>query len=495
LAVIDFFALLFMGRLISEGLIPLASIVGAIAIFISLVYSRRAFSPFRWMAIGIAFILMFTVYPICYTILLSFTNMSGGHLITKEQAIARLESRTYVPEGATEYAWTAYQSGEDYLLVLEDDAGNYTLVGTDREPQRISLDQFGETDSDGYPTSIERYQRISRRDVVARLTQIGALEFNGEEGSILVQSLRVAAQARQIYQYDEATDTMVDSRDGTIYRPVEGTFTSDAGDELAHGFTIGIGIENYRRFVSEERYAKPLGRIIIWNFAFAFFSVAVSFFVGLLIALAFDRLPGRRLIRTLLLVPYPIPVLVAITIWKALLNQQSRMYTAFLNLFAEAPSFFTDRNWTRVALIILNVYLSYPYFYILSAGALRAIPQELFQAAAIDGADGLATVRHITMPMILRILAPLLIASFSFNFNNFILIWTFNAGLPPQPETIVPTGYTDLLISLIFRLGFGTANVANYGFASAITVLLFLFVGEMVFFQTRSTKAFKEDTL
>jgi ABC-type sugar transport system permease subunit len=223
--------------------------------------------------------------------------------------------------------------------------------------------------------------------------------------------------------------------------------------------------------------------------------VAVSFFVGLLIALAFDRLPGRRLIRTLLLVPYPIPVLVAITIWKALLNQQSRMYTAFLNLFAEAPSFFTDRNWTRVALIILNVYLSYPYFYILSAGALRAIPQELFQAAAIDGADGLATVRHITMPMILRILAPLLIASFSFNFNNFILIWTFNAGLPPQPETIVPTGYTDLLISLIFRLGFGTANVANYGFASAITVLLFLFVGEMVFFQTRSTKAFKEDTL
>jgi ABC-type sugar transport system permease subunit len=147
LAVIDFFALLFMGRLISEGLIPLASIVGAIAIFISLVYSRRAFSPFRWMAIGIAFILMFTVYPICYTILLSFTNMSGGHLITKEQAIARLESRTYVPEGATEYAWTAYQSGEDYLLVLEDDAGNYTLVGTDRESPWTSSERPTLTDT------------------------------------------------------------------------------------------------------------------------------------------------------------------------------------------------------------------------------------------------------------------------------------------------------------------------------------------------------------
>ena len=162
---------------------------------------------------------------------------------------------------------------------------------------------------------------------------------------------------------------------------------------------------------------------------------------------------------------------------------------------ANAPSFFTDRTWTRIALIVLNVYLSYPYFYILSAGALRAIPQELFQAAAIDGADGLAMTRHITMPMILRILAPLLIASLSFNFNNFTLIWTFNAGLPPQPDTIVPMGYTDLLISLIYRLGFGTANVANYGFASAITVLLFLFVGVMVFFQTRSTKAFREDTL
>jgi len=495
-AAIDCLALIFMGRLIGDGLIPLASIVGAIAIFLSLVYFRRSFSPLRWMAIGIVFVLMFTVYPICYTILLSFTNMSGGHLITKEQAIHRIERYdTFTPEGATEYGWVAYVSGESYLLVLDDGEGTHLLVGTDRDPRQISLDEFGTVGPDGYPVTIDRHTRLSQREVVPRIDEIGELEFNGPAGTIRVQSLRLATQALWIYTYDSETDSIVDNRTGMTYRPVNGTFTAASGEVLVPGYSIGIGFANYWRFVSEERYAKPLGRIILWNFAFAIFSVAISFLVGVSIALAFDRLPGKRLIRTLLLVPYPIPVLVAITVWKALLNEQSGMYTRLIGLFANAPSFFTDRLWTRIALIVLNVYLSYPYFYILCAGALQSIPQELFQAAAIDGAGGMATIRRITMPMLLRVLAPLLIASLSFNFNNFTLIWTFNAGLPPQPDTIVPMGYSDLLISLIYRLGFGTANVANYGFASAITVLLFLFVGVMVFFQTRSTKAFQEDTL
>jgi ABC-type sugar transport system permease subunit len=495
-AVVDFFGLVLMGRLIADGLIPLASVIGAIVIFISLVFLRRRFSPFRWMAVGIAFVILFSVYPIVFTILLSFTNMGGGHLLTKQQSIDRLEGKVYVPEGAAEYSWVAYASDAGgYLLLLDPGDDFYLLVGANREARRVSLTQFGEVGSDGYPLEIDRHLLLSRRDTIPLIDQIGSLEYIGEDEIILVQSLRAAAESRPIYSYDPGTDTMTDTRTGTGYTPANGTFVSANGDELTPGFSVGVGLGNYRRFVGNAGYARPLGRIIIWNLSFSFFSVTLSFVLGLTIALVFDRLPGRRVIRTLLLVPYPIPILVAITVWKGLLNEQMGLYTKFIGLFTEAPSFLTDRNWTRIALIVINIYLSYPYFYILCAGAIRSIPGEIFQAAAIDGAGGAATIRHITMPMVLRILAPLLIASFSFNFNNFTLIWGFNAGLPAMADTIVPMGYTDLLISFVYRLGFGTANASNYGFASAITVLLFLFVGIMVFFQTRSTKAFKEDSL
>jgi ABC-type sugar transport system permease subunit len=161
-------------------------------------------------------------------------------------------------------------------------------------------------------------------------------------------------------------------------------------------------------------------------------------------------------------------------------------------LFGSSPRFFTDMNWTRLALIVLNVYLSYPYFYVLTSGALKSIPNDLFESASIDGAGPFTVVRKIILPMVMRILAPLVIASFCFNFNNFTLVWGFNAGMPPMADAAIPMGHTDLLISFIYRLAFSSSNVADYGFAAAITVLLFILVSLMVVFQTWNTKTIKE---
>jgi ABC-type sugar transport system permease subunit len=195
----------------------------------------------------------------------------------------------------------------------------------------------------------------------------------------------------------------------------------------------------------------------------------------------------------LLIVPYPIPVLVSIMVWRGLLNENMGLVTTVIsNIFGYSPKFFTDLNWTRFALILINVYLSYPYFYVLSSGALKAIPKDLFEAASIDGASPFLVVRRIILPLVMRILAPLVIASFCFNFNNFTLVWGFNAGLPAMADTAVPMGYSDLLISFIYRLGFSSSNAADYGFSAAITVMLFILVALMVFFQTLNTKTIKE---
>jgi ABC-type sugar transport system permease subunit len=93
---------------------------------------------------------------------------------------------------------------------------------------------------------------------------------------------------------------------------------------------------------------------------------------------------------------------------------------------------------------------------------------------------------------LLRILSPLLIASFTFNFNNFNLIYIFNFGNPPMANTIIPVGHTDILISFVYKLAFVTSGTTDYGLAAAISIILFLFVGSITVLQIRFTNTFQE---
>jgi ABC-type sugar transport system permease subunit len=233
--------------------------------------------------------------------------------------------------------------------------------------------------------------------------------------------------------------------------------------------------------------------MLTWNISFAFFSVLVSFALGLVVTLLFDKLPGQRVIRALLIIPWPIPVLVSILIWRSMLNPDLGFVAPLLeSIFGSSPAWFQNTFWTRVAVIMVNVWLSYPYFYVISAGAIRSIPAEVYDAAVVDGANAINKFRHITLPLLLRILMPLLIASFTFNFNNFNVIYIFNYGNPPMANTIVPMGHTDILISFVYRLSFVTSNVPNYGLAAAITVMLFILVSLIVILQMRFTNMLRE---
>lgn len=486
-AIIVFFGSWLMFRFIREGFYPLAAFIGACVVFLGVAFAKKTFFPYRWLSVGIVLAVLFTVYPIFYTLFLSFTNMSGGHLLTKEQAIQRISSVTYTPEEAPVYSWTAYKHGSsDYLLVISDRDGNLSTVKPDAPVK-------ARPDLAALPETVDGYRKLSPIDSLREIDAIGKLKYGQSPDVISIVSASEATATMGRYEYDHDRDSFTDAKTGMAFRPVRGTYRSASGDELIPGFMVGIGAENYTRFLGNDGYRKPILSIILWNLVFALGSVGISFGLGLLIALMFEDLPGKRIIRSLLIIPYPVPVLVSIMVWRALLNERMGLVTNLIaSTFGVSPHFFTEAAWARAALIVINVYLSYPYFYILSSGALKSIPGDLFEAARIDGAGPLMITGKITLPLVLRILGPLLIASFSFNFNNFTLIWGFNAGLPAMPDTIVPMGYTDLLISFIYRLGFSTANAADYGFAAAITVMLFIFVSVMVFFQTINSKALKE---
>jgi|GEM_PF-3205011 len=123
-ALIDVAVIWFVSRLLPLGYFPLAAVVAAVAVGVNVILlSKRAY-PLRWMVAGLVLLVMFTLYPIVFSVWVAFTNYGEGHLITKQQAIAQILKVSYLPETGRAYAWTAFQSpAGDYALWLIDADG------------------------------------------------------------------------------------------------------------------------------------------------------------------------------------------------------------------------------------------------------------------------------------------------------------------------------------------------------------------------------------
>lgn len=483
-------------KLVIDGLYPLASVLSGISVFIAFTYFKRKFTAWRWVAVGISIAVLFTIYPILYTFNISFSNMSSGHLMTKQQAISRIEQQQFIPENSAKFKWTVFKASDNtYALWLISPDGNSLFVkqGSAAEQLVVGKNGVGELDKDGVPLTIDGYQRLSRKDSIKLLTELSKLEFGLAPTTYKVKSLGEANESAQLYKYDAAQDVVVNQQTGEIFTPIKGTFTSAAGEKIIPGYTVSIGLDHYKYFVGTEGFRKPLADILLWNITFAFLSVFISFAVGLVASIMFEGLPGKRIIRSLLIIPWPIPVLVSVLIWRNMLHPDMGFVAPILQaIFGSSPDWFTSTFWTRFGVIMVNVWLSYPYFYVITAGALRAIPEEIYSAAIVDGANPWQKFRFITFPLLMRILTPLIVASLTFNFNNFNVIYIFNYGLPAMANTIVPMGTSDILVSFIYRLAFVSSNVADFGLAGAITVLLFILIAVMVILQIRVGNMFKE---
>jgi ABC-type sugar transport system permease subunit len=433
-----------------------------------------------------------------FTANVSLTNYGFGHLVTKEQAIEQIEKVKYLPEGAGEYTWTAYRSEDGQFAVwLQGPDGVALLALPNQELVVANPGEFGvgELDADGIPETIDGYQRLNRLSVVQYINDLGEMDLGTGDRIARIQSLDLAAELQPRYVYDEVADTFTDQVTGQVYSPVDGIFTADNGDELKPGFRIYIGLQNFADFFASPAITGPLVRIVVWNFVFAFMSVATTFFLGLAIALIFnDRtLPGRKIILTLLLIPYTIPSLITIMVWRGMLNPEFGIINRVLmDLIGWAPPWFTDPYWAKVAILIVNLWLGYPYFMLVCSGALQAIPTDIYGAAEVDGANTWQRFWRITFPLLLVAIGPLLVASFIFNFNNFNVIFLFIQGGPPIAGAATNAGHTDILISYVYNLAFAGGRGAQYGFAAAITMVVFVFVAIMTLLQFRYTQMWEE---
>jgi ABC-type sugar transport system permease subunit len=497
LVAVDVAVIWFIARLVSLGYYPLVAATFIIALFVNVVLLRQEAYPIRWMVVGLVLMAMFTIYPIFFTVWVSFTNYGEGHLITKTQAVDQILKAKYLPESGVSFTWTAFKTPDGvYALWLKDAEGNgyLALVGEPLAQPKPGEMGVGELDENGIPKTIEGYQRLNAI-LAATDKNLTEIQFGEVGKTIQVRSPKEAAELLPLYVYDPEADTMTSQETGVVYQNIAGTFTSQTGDQLRPGFIAPVRFANFKEFFVSPALRGPLVRIVTWNFAFATLSLLFNFGLGLAIAIMFnDRtFPFKRIIRTLLIIPYTIPALLTILVWRGMLNPELGIIDGFFeSLFGWAPPWFTNQWWAKVAILLINLWLSYPYFFLICSGALQSISDDYYAAAQVDGANYWQQFWNITLPLLLVAVGPLLIASFIFNFNNFNLIYIFNQGGPPMAGTPTPAGHTDILISYVYNLAFTANRGVDYGFAAAITIIIFFIVGAITLFQFRYTRMWEE---
>ena len=472
----------------------LAAMVALVVVADWVYFSKRTL-PLKYVLPGLAFLLVFQVYVVAYTGFVAFTNYGDGHNSTKEHAVeALLQQNERRVEGSPTYPVTVVERGDQLGFAVVD--GDEVLVGTAEEPLQR---EAGATVDGGRVTQVPGATVLDRQAVLARQAEVTALRVpvsdDPTEGSIRTQDARTGFVALPSLAWDPEADTMTDVTTGTVYRASDdGWFRSADGERLDVGWRVVVGFDNFRTAFADERYAGPFLRILTWTFAFAILSVATTFLLGLFLAVTFNdaRLRGRKIYRTLLIVPYAIPGFLAALLWSGMLNRSFGFVNQVLLNGAAIP-WLTDPWLAKLSVLGVNLWLGFPYMFLICTGALQALPADVLEAAKVDGAGALRTWRSVTLPLLLAATTPLLISSFAFNFNNFTLVYMLTGGGPRFADASVPLGHTDILISMVYSVSGldGTAS-KNYGLASALSIVVFIIVATISAIAFKRTKQFEE---
>ncbi|MBU8709659.1 MULTISPECIES: maltodextrin ABC transporter permease MdxF [Bacillus] len=245
-----------------------------------------------------------------------------------------------------------------------------------------------------------------------------------------------------------------------------------------------VGFKNFLNIFFLGSYRETFVNVLGWTVIWTICATTLQIILGIVTALFVnqDFIKGKRIFRMIFLFPWAVPAFITIMSFSNMFNDSigavnAQVIPLFNHLpFVDLPAIAwkTDPFWTKTALIMIQTWLGFPYIYVMVTGVLQAIPGELYEAAKIDGATFIQRFRHITFPMILFATAPVMITQYTFNFNNFSIIYLFNEGGPGSAGA--GAGSTDILISWIYKLTTGTSP--QYSVAAAVTLLIsFIVIG------------------
>lgn len=297
-----------------------------------------------------------------------------------------------------------------------------------------------------------------------------------------------------------------------IFTPVAFTimlsFTSYSGDNKTPGVLIGwIGWFNFKKMFTDQIFGHAFLTVLTWNIIWTLVATSLQISLGMLIAVILNQkfIKGKLIFRLIFLLPYAIPGFLLVMAMRGFFDPSyGAMNNIILKWFGvddpQKVQWLSDGKFTKLALILVQTWIAFPFIFLLTTAVLQSVPQDLYEAADMDGAKERHKFRKITLPMIFLTTGPILIMQYTGNFNNFGIIYLFNRGGPAFVDSDMQgsfAGQTDILLSWIYNLvglndGNANSQAAEYALGAAIGIFLSIFLMTIGVIQFTKSRSFKE---
>lgn len=498
-------------------------------LIVNWLYLRRGGLPAKYLAPGVILLIAFQVYVLFFSAYTAFTNYGSFHNGDQKLAVSAIRAAGFgAVDGAPQYEVRLVKDDKGRIIyMLTDPLGGKVYVGGKATPLTEvpactqAITDVIANNSTAVPSSDCEIEILADNIAVAKsapgyaaASQDGLskaqsnslaaekiyVDPNDTSGQFIKSDdLTVAVTYQTELVWNEENKTFTRVTDGVVFsESVDGYFRAggaEDGEKVSDiGWRVEIGLKNFEKIFTDEGLRAPLLKIIAWTFIFAGSSVLTTFIAGLAIALLFndDRMKGKRVYRSLMILPYAFPAFLSAYVWRGLLNTDQGFVNNVILGGAQIP-WLTEEGPARAAILLVNLWLGFPYMFLITTGALQAIPAELTESATIDGATPWQILRQIKLPLLLVSIAPLLIASFAFNFNNFTLIYLLTKGGPlDSASSGYDAGGTDILITFVYKIAFSSGAGQDYGLASAFSILIFIIVATFSLISFRRTRTLED---
>ena len=262
--------------------------------------------------------------------------------------------------------------------------------------------------------------------------------------------------------------------------------------QYSKGVVHIVGIANFIE-VFQGPFSKVFIPVFLWTCVYALVSTVGTYFLGLIMAILVnnENIKERAIYKAILVIPWALPATVAILSFQGLFNGTYGAINNLLlswNIIAAPIPWLSNQLYARIVVIIVNLWLGFPFMMNVCLGALQAIPKTYYEAADVDGASKFTQFKKITLPSLAQTSYPLVISSFAFNFNNFGAAFLITGGGPSRLGTQF-AGYTDILASVNYKL---SLTFGRYEIASTISIILFILIGTISFIQMKASRQFEE---
>ncbi len=226
------------------------------------------------------------------------------------------------------------------------------------------------------------------------------------------------------------------------------------------GVAPWVGIANYVKVVSSSIFSTALANTALFTIG----SIVGQFAIGLLLALFFKRrFPLSGLLRSLILLPWLLPLIASSAIWKWILDQDSGVLNqalVFLHLTPTGIPWLSSPTVALVSVIMVNVWLGIPFNVTILYGGLQGIPDELYEAASLDGATGWRAFRHITWPSLRPVVSVVLVLGVVYTLKVLDIILGLTGGGPANStETLATDSYHQSFVQFSFGTGAAISNI------------------------------------